>query len=97
MSKRPKYDHLFAGQIIGKRVLVGITYRDSDDNFVEQKQFYGEVIRVGEVEGIVLRIPISGKEFKLPPDFRNFAEAAPGEYRLRSTGEVIVNPDYTTT
>ena len=32
-----------------------------------------------------------------PPDLRPFAEAAPGAYRLRSTRETIVHPDFTST
>jgi len=30
----------------------------------------------------------------LPPDLRAFQDAPPGEYRLRSTGEVVVDPDF---
>jgi hypothetical protein len=32
----------------------------------------------------------------LPPEPDAFDEAVPGEYRLRSTGEVVVNPAFTT-
>jgi hypothetical protein len=31
----------------------------------------------------------------LPPDTRAFQKASPGEYRLKSTGEVVADPDYT--
>ncbi|MBN7463153.1 hypothetical protein I3U64_23750, partial [Mycobacteroides abscessus subsp. abscessus] len=35
--------------------------------------------------------------FTLPPAPESFSPAAPGEYRLRSTGEVITDPDYLAT
>ncbi|MFX0060574.1 MAG: hypothetical protein ACFFC7_00125 [Candidatus Hermodarchaeota archaeon] len=31
----------------------------------------------------------------LPPDLSAFQKAEPGDYRLRSTGEVVINPDFT--
>ncbi len=37
-----------------------------------------------------------GGVFRLPFDPEALKVAAPGEYRLRSTGEVVVNPDFTT-
>jgi len=33
----------------------------------------------------------------LPPEPEAYEPAPPGEYRLRSTGEVVVDPDYLTT
>ncbi len=39
----------------------------------------------------------SGGHYDLPPDVRTFEEARPGEYRLRSTGEIVVDPDFTST
>jgi hypothetical protein len=39
--------------------------------------------------------PPKGKDtFTLPPDFRSLELAKRGEYRLKSTGEVINDPDY---
>jgi hypothetical protein len=37
--------------------------------------------------------PWDGELYWLPPDLRNVSDAAPGAYRLRSTGETIVDPD----
>lgn len=34
-----------------------------------------------------------GEIFWLPPDVGPFQDAKPGEYKLRSTGEVVVDPD----
>ena len=50
-------------------------------------------------EGVTLRLEgtRSGEVYTLPPDLRAFFSARPGSYRLRGTGEVVINPDYTTT
>jgi len=39
----------------------------------------------------------TGEEYNLPPDTRSFRRAGPGEYRLRSTGETVIDPDFTVT
>lgn len=86
-----------ASEFIGKRVLVGITYLDAAEKVIEQKQFHGFVVRANRKEGVVLSLASNGKELKLPPSTRVLELAAPGEYRLRSTGEIVVDPDYTCT
>ena len=92
-----KIDQNHAASFIGKRLLVGVTYLDHDETFLEQRQFHGEIVRINETEGIVLRIGNSDQEQKLPPDLNSLQKAPEGEFRLRSTGEVVVNPDFLTT
>ena len=46
--------------------------------------------------GLAVRRHDNGEIEWLPPDLRAFKKARPGEYRLRSTGEVVLDPDYTT-
>jgi hypothetical protein len=82
---------------IGKHLLVGITYLDHEGKLLEQNQFHGEIVRINENEGIVIRLHDSDEEFKLPPSVKSLQPAPPGEYRLRATGEVVVNPDFITT
>ena len=77
-------------------MLVGITRLNRAGKVAEQRQFHGRVARVSREEGIVI-VNAAGEELKLPPDVRAFVPADPGEYRLRSTGEVVVDPDYTAT
>ncbi len=93
---QPAFDHERAVALIGKRVLVGLTYHDHNDKFLEQRQVHGIVVRVDSKQGIA--IELQGERttelFWLPPDLRSLQEADPGEYRLRSTGEVVVDPDY---
>jgi hypothetical protein len=73
---------------IGKRILVGITFLDSAGNVTEQTQHVGEVVGVEE-NFIIVRWD-DGEETTLPPEV---VDAAPGVYRLRSTGEEVENPD----
>jgi hypothetical protein len=88
---RDKADHL-----VGKYVLVGKTYTDQQDNVLEQTQFHGEIEVADERRGLAVRRRDSGELEWLPPDLRAWKRADPGEYRLRSTGEVVVDPDYLT-
>lgn len=79
----------------GKVILVGLTYYTHDKQFIEQKQFHGTVIRADE-KGILIR-KSDGEETMLPPDLRSTKAAPPGEYRERSTGEIVENPDFLST
>jgi hypothetical protein len=83
-------------ELLGTYILVGITCLDHGGKVVEEHQFHGRVVRATRVEGVVI-LTAAGEELKLPPDGRAFSPADPGEYRLRSTGEVVVDPDYTAT
>jgi hypothetical protein len=84
---------------LGKRVLVGLTYyvdEGSVEEFVEQKQIHGEIIRISFDEGIVIALD-NGEEYILPPDLPMLEPAPAGEYNLRSIGETVVDPDFITT
>jgi hypothetical protein len=80
-------------EIIGKHVLVGMTYVDGDGTLIEQRQKHGVVVSADD-EAVYIRLAGSGEEFWLPPDLASFQEAEEGEYRLRETGEVVVDPDF---
>jgi hypothetical protein len=84
-------------EMIGKHILVGLTYVDQQDGPVEYKQLRGQIIRINEKEGIVIRLHQTGKTFALPPDIATLQKAPRGQYRLQSTGEIINDPDYLTT
>ena len=81
--------------ILGKVILVGFTYYTPDGEFVEQKQYYGTVVKCDETQILIRKK--NGELFNIPPDLRSTKPASPGEYRLRSTGEVVVNPDFLST
>ncbi len=93
----PLWDEGFASHLDGAMMLVGITYNEPSGPRVEQ--FFGTVIETDEAAGITLRLEgsRSGEIFYLPPDQRGIFPASPGSYRLRETGEIVIDPDYTAT
>jgi hypothetical protein len=80
----------------GKVFLIGLTFIDEDGNVVEQYQTSGTVDELTDNGFFNFNRSNSGI-FQLPYDERAIKEAAKGEYRERSTGNIIVNPDYITT
>lgn len=81
-------------ELLGKSVLVGITRVDHNGEVVSQEQFHGQVESLDD--GLVhIRVAGNGQDFTLPPDASSFVKAPPGHYRLHSTGEVVVDPDFT--
>jgi hypothetical protein len=93
---RPPWDPETADSLLGKHVLVGLTRCSEDGEVLEQTQFHGEIVVVDERDGVAIERAGSDELFWLPPDLRAYHDAPPGEYRLRSTGEVVVDPDVTT-
>src|SRR5580658_1388128 len=94
---REVWDEALALRLLGKVVLVGITYVGVDGKVFEHQQFYGEALSAHPRRGILLSLRgrRTGEQYNLAPDTRGFDPAAPGEYRLRATGELVVDPDYT--
>ena len=87
-------------ELVGKTVLLGLTFSDPDGNEQARVQRHGVVQAADREEGIALRFvapgqPWDGEVYRLPPDLSAFREAEPGAYRLRSTGETIMDPDFT--
>ena len=81
--------------LFGKTILVGITYYTNDNEFIEQKQYWGTVIEANDSQ--ILFRQKSGDVFGLPPDLSSTKLAPKGEYRLLSTGEIVIDPDFTST
>jgi hypothetical protein len=90
-GEETKFDDL-----IGKHVLVGLTYENPDGSEGERQQFHGTVVSASAAAGIRLALngESEGQQYTLPPDLRAFSLASPGKYRLRATGEIVSNPDY---
>lgn len=79
---------------IGKYLLVGITYLDSNEEVKERIQLHGNITRITE-EGIFFNRADGKGEFALPPDLQSLEPAPPhAEYQLKSTGEVVRDVDY---
>lgn len=86
------WDEHRAAMLVGKHTLVGLTYVDADGTVRRQVQIHGRIVAADETK-VTMRLHGSDEEFTLPPILAAFKPAQPGEYRLRSTGEVVVDPD----
>jgi hypothetical protein len=93
---KPEWDDDLAAKLVNSVVLVGITREGPDGITLEE--FFGTVAQA-DPSGIVLLLQgvRAADHYHLPPDPRAFFPAEPGSYRLRSTGEVVENPDFTAT
>jgi hypothetical protein len=78
--------------MVGKYVLVGLTYVDGDEQLICQEQKHGLIVEANE-SNVTVRPAGSLEEFSLPPDLEPFQPAPEGDYTLRATGEVITDPD----
>ena len=89
---------LDADDLVDKIVVIGITYMTHDDVLISQEQFQGRITAYHPINGIHLELLgcREGEPYRLPPDLKQLKKAEPGEYTLRSTGEVVIDPDYTT-
>jgi hypothetical protein len=92
----PEFTDEDAAALVGRHMLVGLTYLDVSDNVIERRQLHGRVLRASKLEGIVIQLD-SGEEFALPADLDAIRPADPGQYRLRGTGEVVTDPDFLAT
>jgi hypothetical protein len=70
---------------------------EAEGKLIEQQQFFGTVVSADCRKGILLSLKgqRAGEKYNLPPDTRAIEIASAGEYRLRATGEVVADPDYT--
>jgi hypothetical protein len=89
-------------ELIGKTVLLGLTFTDADGQLREQTQRHGVIEVADDEQGVGIRLVAPGQPWDrelywVPPDLNAFAEAAPGSYKLRATGETVVDPDFTST
>lgn len=94
---RPHWDEDDARKLLRRQIIVGVTVLSADDELIEQKQLHGEIVIVDERRGIAIRQEPGGALYWLPPHLSAIQPAPPGTYRLRSTGEEVVDPDLLTT
>ena len=94
----PYFDAEEARAIIGKHLLVGVTHRNHADEITGVEQFHGgDCPRQSRGGGIIIRLSGGDKERWVPPDLSRLEPAAPGNYRLKGSGDVVVNPDFLST
>jgi len=81
-------------EVEGRVILVGVTRLAKDGSYT-QEQFAGLASIEDQQTYALVRIDCDdGQVREYPFDARTLQRAAPGEYRLRSTGKVITNPDF---
>ena len=94
---RPAWNEARARAMIGATVLIEITHRGTRSETHEE--VFGIVRSVDARHGFEIELDGSrcGDTYWLPPDIDSFTPAEPGEHRLRSTGETVVNPAFLVT
>lgn len=80
-------------QMMGGKLLVRVTYLKADETVERIAEFVGVVTSVDPL--VVVDRP-GHEQFTLPAEPSAFEVAAPGRYRLHSTGEIVNDPHYTT-
>jgi len=78
---------------LGKIVLVGVTYYDSNGNELRRGQWWGRVLAFNLKDGLRVDLSNKGQPHSFPPFLGILEPAQPGTYELRSTGEQVENPD----
>ena len=68
--------------------LLRLLHKDPNAGMEQLTEATDDLIRVKQKDGT---------DFTLPPDLNSTKRARQGEYKLRSTGEVVVNPDFLAT
>ena len=98
VSTHPDWDQDLADDLIGAIVLVGITEIDDGDEAVERLQMWGMVESADPDTGIEIELhgELAGESWVCPPALDAFERAEPGVYTVHSTGEKVVDPDFTT-
>lgn len=74
------WDAAFAQTLLGKTLLMNLTFLDDDGEVTERQQFFGVVIDAAEDEGIVLDLlgEHDGDTYTLPPQTSAIQPADPG-------------------
>jgi hypothetical protein len=96
-NARPVWNQESASELVGKRVLIGLTRMRSGESDLEQ--MFGRVRSASAEDGFEVELEgtRAGETYWLPPQLDAFDPAEPGEYRLRNSGEVVINPDFVAT
>jgi len=97
LGLKPRWDRRKAAKLLGRTILIGLTYRPGGGQPEELSQIHGTIEEADE-KGILVRLAgaRAGETYTLPPHLSALKKASPGVYRLRSTGEEVVDPDLVT-
>lgn len=96
MANSMEWNEERANAMIGKRVLIGITRITPRGKVI--RQMFGTIASI-DAQGVEIELEgaHAGETARLPPDLRSFQVAGPGDYLLRDTGEILVDPDFVST
>lgn len=83
----------FQRYLKGKLFLVGLTFVDKNGKVIERYQTHGTVKRLTN-DGIFKIQRDDRSIFRIPYDKDTIKLAKDGQYREKTTGEVIDNPDF---
>lgn len=89
------YDAEFAADLIGKTLLVGLTYIREDGTLINRRQVFGTVVSCDEKAGIILRLNDGGELFTIAPITEAIEPASPGVYQLSDDDTQVTDPDFT--
>lgn len=91
------FDDKQAERLVGQYALVGVVWVSGDREI--SGEYHGRIVTADRDAGIVVACEgrWKGKTLVLPPAPGWFDAARRGEYRLRSTGEVVTDPDVVST
>ncbi len=89
---RPPFDQRLARWLTGKRCIIGLRHINADGETTGMTQIHGEILTFNPTQ-LVIRDLSDGDDLSMPADTSVFRYAPVGDYRLRSTGEVVTDPD----
>jgi len=79
-------------EYLGKTIIVGFDLLRSDGRQYGQHQFWGKIVEASRIQGILIRNPKTGHEYRSPP--HRLKKLEPGVYTLRVSGDKVKDPDY---
>jgi hypothetical protein len=87
-------DTIEPGDLQGRRILIGITRVAADGGYAQEQHVGIAGIHDRGTYCLVTIECDDGETREYPFDSRTLQRARPGEYRMRSTGQVVANPDF---
>jgi hypothetical protein len=84
-----QFQNFFSGKVF----LIGLTFVDNDRKLIEQFQTHGIVSELTS-DGLLKLERNDNSIFQMPFDENAIKKAEKGEYKLRATNEIIIDPDY---
>ncbi|ROS01811.1 hypothetical protein EDC56_2259 [Sinobacterium caligoides] len=82
-------------QLLARRVVVGLRYYEHGrQTLLDEKLFYGVVVKVMEDDGIVIEVAPDSTPFTLPSDISSWHLAPKASFVVPGLADDVVDPDY---